>query len=188
MQAVILAAGMGKRLGELTRENTKCMVKVNGIPLIDRILSQLSSLHLKRILIVIGYKGDRLREYVQAKYADLNIIYIENKVYDKTNNIYSLSLTKDYLKEDDTLLVESDLIFDDTLFQKIVENTYPNIAMVAKYEPWMDGTMVRLDEENNIVNFIPKRLFALKMLICIIKRSIFTSSVVRFYRLITFLS
>lgn len=159
MQAVILAAGMGKRLGELTRENTKCMVKVNGVPLIDRILLQLSSLHLKRILIVIGYKGEHLREYVQAKYADLNIIYIENKIYDKTNNIYSLSLTKEYLKEDDTLLVESDLIFDDTLFPKIVENTYPNLVMVAKYESWMDGTMVRLDEEDNIVNFIPKKAF-----------------------------
>ena len=44
MQAIILAAGMGKRLGELTRNNTKCMVKVNGTSLIDRILTQLSLL------------------------------------------------------------------------------------------------------------------------------------------------
>lgn len=42
MQAIILAAGMGKRLGELTQGDTKCMVKVNGISLIDRTLTQLS--------------------------------------------------------------------------------------------------------------------------------------------------
>lgn len=57
MQAVILAAGMGKRLGELTKNNTKCMIKVNGITLIERVLTQLSSLPLTRIIIVIGYKG-----------------------------------------------------------------------------------------------------------------------------------
>ena len=59
MQAIILAAGMGKRLGELTRNNTKCMVKVNEVTLIDRVLSQLAKLHLKRVVIVVGYE-DRL--------------------------------------------------------------------------------------------------------------------------------
>lgn len=63
------------------------------------------------------------------------------------------------MQEDDTLLVESDLIFDDSLFPMIVDNPYPNLALVAKYETWMDGTMVRLDDENNIVNFVPKKAF-----------------------------
>ena len=92
MQAIILAAGMGKRLGELTRNNTKCMVKVNGTSLIDRILTQLSLLDLSKVIIVIGYKGDLLRNYIGHKYKGLKIEYIENPVYDKTNNIYSLSL------------------------------------------------------------------------------------------------
>ena len=159
MQAIILAAGMGKRLGELTQNNTKCMVKVNGVSLIDRTLTQLSQLDLNRVVIVIGYKGDNLRQYIGDKYKGLKIEYIENPVYDKTNNIYSLSLAKKELQEDDTLLVESDLIFDDSLFPMIVDNPYPNLALVAKYETWMDGTMVRLDDENNIVNFVPKKAF-----------------------------
>ena len=75
------------------------------------------------------------------------------------NNIYSLYLAKEYFVEDDTLLIESDLIFDDALFHKIVDNSYPNLALVAKYETWMDGTMVRLDEDDNIVNFVPKKAF-----------------------------
>ena len=64
MQAIILAAGMGKRLGALTKDNTKCMIKVNGVTLIDRLLIQLSSLQLSRVVIVVGYKGDKLREYI----------------------------------------------------------------------------------------------------------------------------
>ena len=68
MQAIILAAGMGKRLGALTKDNTKCMIKVNGVTLIDRLLIQLSSLQLSRVVIVVGYKGDKLREYIGNRY------------------------------------------------------------------------------------------------------------------------
>ena len=159
MQAIILAAGMGKRLGELTHNNTKCMVQVNGVSLIDRTLTQLSQLNLTRVIIVIGYKGDNLRHYIGDEYRGLKVEYIQNPVYDKTNNIYSLSLAKKELQEDDTLLIESDLIFEESLLHKLVNNPYPNLALVAKYETWMDGTMVRLDDENNIVNFVPKKAF-----------------------------
>ena len=160
MQAIILAAGMGRRLGELTKENTKCMVPVNGVTLIDRLLGQLSGLKLNRVIIVVGYQGQKLIDYIDHRYDDkLKIEFAENPIYDKTNNIYSLSMVKDKLQEDDTLLIESDLIFSDRFFPMIVENPYPNLALVAKYESWMDGTMVRLDEEQHIVNFISKDAF-----------------------------
>ena len=160
MQAIILAAGMGRRLGELTKENTKCMVPVNGVRLIDRLLGQLSGLKLNRVIIVVGYQGQKLIDYIGNRYeGKLKIEFAENPIYDKTNNIYSLSMVKDKLQEDDTLLIESDLIFSDRFFPMIIENPYPNLALVAKYESWMDGTMVRLDEEQHIVNFISKDAF-----------------------------
>lgn len=160
MQAIILAAGMGRRLGELTQHNTKCMVPVNGTTLIDRLLGQLSRQQLERILIVIGYKGQELRDYIGHRYdGRLKIEYAENPVYDRTNNIYSLALVKDQLQQDDTLLIESDLIFSDRLIPMIIDNPCPNLALVAKYESWMDGTMVRLDGDQNIVNFISKEAF-----------------------------
>ena len=159
MQAVILAAGMGKRLGELTKDNTKCMVKVNGTCLIDRLLNQLDSLQLKRIIIVIGYQGEKLIEHIKSLSIHTPIEYINNPIYDKTNNIYSLYLAKKQLQEADTLLIESDLIFEDSLFTKIVNNPYPNLALVAKYEPWMDGTMVCLNSDNYITEFISKKSF-----------------------------
>lgn len=160
MQAIILAAGMGKRLGELTKNNTKCMVEVNGVRLIDRTLNQLSRLELTRVVIVVGYEGQKLIDYIGDRYSDrLKIEYVENPVYDKTNNIYSLALAKEHLQEEDTILIESDLIFDDNMFSLIIDNPYPNLALVAKYETWMDGTMVRISEDNDILNFVPKAAF-----------------------------
>ena len=151
---------MGRRLGELTKENTKCMVPVNGVRLIDRLLGQLSGLKLNRVIIVVGYQGQKLIDYIGNRYeGKLKIEFAENPIYDKTNNIYSLSMVKDKLQEDDTLLIESDLIFSDRFFPMIIENPYPNLALVAKYESWMNGTMVRLDEEQHIVNFISKDAF-----------------------------
>ena len=151
---------MGRRLGDYTKDNTKCMVPVNGVRLIDRLLGQLAKQKLQRVVIVVGYKGKELREYIGNRYdGQLNIEFAENPVYDKTNNIYSLAIVKDKLQEDDTLLIESDLIFSDNIIPMIVENTNPNLALVAKYETWMDGTMVRLDDDNNIVNFISKDAF-----------------------------
>lgn len=162
MQAVILAAGMGKRLGEYTKSNTKCMVPVNGTRLIDRLLGQLSKLHLNRVLIVVGYEGKKLMEYVGDSYHGLKIEYVENPVYDKTNNIYSLFLARNKMVEDDTILVESDLIFQNGMFELLIDNPYPNLALVAKYESWMDGTMVTIDDENNIISFVSKESFDFK--------------------------
>ena len=159
MRAIILAAGMGKRMKELTDDNTKCMVKVNGVTMIERMLSQLDKLNLSSIIIVVGYKGKELMEYIVTLNVHTPITYVSNDIYYKTNNIYSLYLARNYLLEEDTLLLESDLVFEDSVLKKIIEDTYPNLALVAKYESWMDGTVVTLDESNNIKSFLDKKHF-----------------------------
>lgn len=138
------------------------MVEVNGQKLIDRLLLQLQKLNLSRIIIVVGYKGKELQAHVQASpfpSQGEEIDFVENPVYDKTNNIYSLSLVKEQLAQDDTLLIESDLILSDRLLPMLVEALEQNVALVAKYESWMDGTMVSIDDDRNIVNFITKDAF-----------------------------
>ncbi|MDE5773646.1 MAG: aminotransferase class I/II-fold pyridoxal phosphate-dependent enzyme [Muribaculaceae bacterium] len=159
MQAIILAAGMGRRLGEFTADNTKCMLKVNGVRLIDRMLEQLGSLELSRIVIVTGYEGAKLQSYLTKKYPSRSLVFVENPVYDKTNNIYSLWLARGYMAEEATLLLESDLIFEDAVLYSAVHNDYKDCALVSKYESWMDGTVVRIDDDNNILNFITKKGF-----------------------------
>lgn len=159
MQAIILAAGMGRRLGELTDDNTKCMLEVNGTRLIHRTLDNLAEVGIKRVVLVVGYKAENVKRLIGDRYKDIDIVYVENKIYDKTNNIYSLFLAREYLLEKDSLLLESDLIFESSVLRKIVENRYPNIALVDKYESWMDGTVVTLDEENKIEEFLTKDKF-----------------------------
>lgn len=159
MQAIILAAGMGKRLKELTSEATKCMVKVNGIAMIDRMLGHLDRIGLSKIIVVVGYEGKKLIEYIDALSIKTPIKYVDNDVYYKTNNIYSLYLAKEYLLEDDTLLLESDLVFDEAVLKKIVQHPYPSLVLVDKFESWMDGTVVTLDEHDGIKAFVAKREF-----------------------------
>ena len=132
MQAVILAAGMGKRLKELTKNATKCMVRVNGETLIERALKSLDKLGLSRIVIVIGYEGQKLKDFIGTLPVKTPVVYIDNQIYYKTNNIYSLYMAKDYLVREDTLLLESDLIFEEAVLKKLVENPYPSLALVAK--------------------------------------------------------
>ena len=159
MQAIILAAGMGKRLKELTQDRTKCMVQVNGVALIDRMLHQIESRHLSRIVIVVGYQGEKLMEYIDTLGIRTPIVYVQNPIYDKTNNIYSLALAKDYLCQDDTLLFESDLIFEDAVIDQLLDDTRETLALVDKYESWMDGTCVKLGPDDSIASFVPGKNF-----------------------------
>ena len=155
MQAIILAAGMGKRLKELTKDNTKCMVKVNGVTIIERMLRQLERLKLNRIVIVVGYKGKELIDYISCLGIKTPVEYINNTVYDRTNNIYSLSLAKDKLCEDNTLLLESDLVFEDAVLDCLIDDERESLALVDKYESWMDGTCVKINDEDIIEAFVP---------------------------------
>lgn len=159
MQGIILAAGMGKRLKELTADNTKCMVKVNGVTLIDRMLHQLEKLGLSRVVIVVGYQGQKLKNYIATLDLHIPIAYVENPIYEQTNNIYSLWLARGYLLQEDTLLLESDIIFEDSVIQALAEDPRDTLALVDKYESWMDGTVVKLGACDSIQAFIPGRNF-----------------------------
>ena len=159
MQAIILAAGMGKRLKKLTKNNTKCMVEVNGVTLIDRMLHQIEKTNVDRIVIVVGYEGQKLKDYIATLDIKTKIEYVDNPIYDKTNNIYSLSLASDYLCEDDTLLFESDIIFEDSVLDEIVNDPRESLVLVDKYESWMDGTCVTLSEDDTIDTFVPGSKF-----------------------------
>ena len=159
MQALILAAGMGKRLKELTQNNTKCMVKVGGVTLIDRMLHQIEKQNVSRIVIVVGYEGRKLIDYISTLDIKTPVEYVENPIYDKTNNIYSLALAKDWLCKEDTLLFESDLIFEDSVLDLLVNDPRDTLALVDKFESWMDGTCVKLSKDDRITSFVQKKEF-----------------------------
>ena len=161
MQAIMLAAGKGSRLGKYTKNNTKCMLNIHGKTLLERAIDALIEADIKDFIIVLGYKGENVKEYIEEKELDkkINITYINNDIYDTTNNIYSLYLAKDYLVKDDTILLESDLIYDTSIVKKLVNSKYESAAVIAKYEEWMDGTVVTLNDDDTISSFVEKKDF-----------------------------
>lgn len=164
MQAIILAAGMGKRLGRYTKEGTKCMVPINGKTLIEYTIESLVANNISKLVMVIGYKGNVLKNFISEKFNSSNlngmkIEYIENPVYDKTNNIYSLFLAKEELANDDTLLLESDLIFKPSIISNLIKSKDKNLAVVSHFESWMDGTCTLLDDKNEITGILDKSHF-----------------------------
>ena len=159
MQALILAAGMGQRMGKYTENHTKCMVSVAGKTILERLIDSIKYAGIEKLVMVIGYEAEKLREYIEERDFGLSIEYVYNYDYKTTNNIYSLYLAREYLKRDDTILLESDLLFDREIVRKVVSQKQPNMVVVAKYEHWMDGTVVVLDEKKNIMDFISKTDF-----------------------------
>lgn len=159
MQAVILAAGMGKRLKSKTKNHTKSMVEILGKTFLEHSLDKLTKFDLSKIIIVIGYCGNEIKEVIGDKYNNIPVVYVENKDYATTNNIYSFYLTKPYLEKEDTILLESDLIYDAEIIEKLIKNPTPNLAVVDKFKPYMDGTVVKISEDDEITAFIPKEHF-----------------------------
>lgn len=164
MQALMLAAGMGKRLGKLTKNNTKCMLPIDGKTLIERSVEALLDAGVTKMTIVVGYKGDNLKKFLteecnNPRLKEMEFVFIDNPDYASTNNIYSLFLAKDVLKEDDTILLESDLIYEPRLIKELVDSKEPDLVSVAKFLPWMDGTVIKIGENNTISEFIEKKDF-----------------------------
>lgn len=155
MQALILAAGMGKRLKELTADNAKCMVRVGNETLIERAVRILDRKKLDRIIVVLGYEGEKLKNHILQSGVTTKLEFIDNPIFAETNNIYSFWLAKDYMRQDDTVLLESDLIFEEAVIDLLLEDARPSLALVDKRESWMDGTCVTLDASDRILDFVP---------------------------------
>ena len=156
MQAIILAAGMGSRLKEKTKETPKALIPINGTPLIVNTLNILSQYNISEVIIVVGYLKEKIKLYLGTSYNNMKITYIDNNLFKESNNIYSLFLTKDYIK-DDILLLECDLYFPKKLLEKIVNEKATCNILVSKYNSkTMNGTVVKIDNNNNVSELIIK--------------------------------
>lgn len=158
MKAIILAAGMGSRLGRYTKDNTKAMVEVNGKKPIENSLDILNECGVYEVIIVVGYKKEKLMSFLGETYKDIKIKYIVNEKYNNTNNIYSLYLAKEEFN-DDIILLESDIIFEKSLIEKLIKDKNKDLVAVDKYQSWMDGTVTILKSDNTISSFVDKTEF-----------------------------
>jgi choline kinase len=142
MQAIILAAGQGTRLRPLTDSCPKCLVEVRGKPILQYQLESLSEAGVRECIIVVGHRATQVRNAFGTRFRDLSIKYVENRIFDRTNNIYSLWLARRQITED-TMLLEGDLVFESGLLTDLRKNPWENVAVVDRYQPFMNGTIIQ---------------------------------------------
>lgn len=148
--ALLLAAGTGSRLLPMTADAPKCLTEVAGRSILARVVDNLRTQGIKRLVVVIGYQGDRIREFLHKNNSSLRIDYVYNPDYRTTNNIYSLWLARKHLRES-FLLVESDLVFDASM---LADMLHPDKIAISNVLPWMSGTTVGLDAtERRVASF-----------------------------------
>jgi choline kinase len=149
--ALLLAAGTGTRLRPLTRNAPKCLTEVGGRPILGRLIHNLRAKGINRLVVVLGYQGDQIREFLRHKAGDMRIDYVVNPEYRTTNNLYSLWLARQQIQEP-FLLVESDLVFDVSMLDDLL---YPDRIAISRLRPWMNGTTVALGSGSRVAAFHP---------------------------------
>ena len=161
MKAIILAAGRGTRMKTFTEPKPKCLLNVNDKPILAYQLQALLENKIKDIVLVIGYKGDMIKQYVSDHpvLKELNITYIENSEYGKSDSSFSWWLAKNHIKNEQALLhFNSDLLFSSDLISKILECEAKNIICIDR-KIKLDETMeqVVLDSNDNKILLMDKR-------------------------------
>ena len=142
MKAIILAAGMGTRLRPITSSLPKCLVQVNSKPILEHQLDALSLAGVRDIVLVVGHLARLLSAKYGTSYGSMNNQYVENRLYASTNNIYSLWLARQHL-DGQMLLLEGDLVFEPELLQRLSQTSEPDVAVVERFQPPMDGTVIQ---------------------------------------------
>ena len=155
-KAIILAAGVGDRLQPFTQQFPKCLVPVNGVPILVNALTHLSDVGVKEVVIVVGHHKEKIYESIGDTFQSVKVSYIESENYASTNNIYSLWLAREHLV-DDVFLLEADVFFDRQLLERLLSHESESLAAVSRHQIWMSGTVVTINESGNVLALIDSR-------------------------------
>jgi histidinol-phosphate/aromatic aminotransferase/cobyric acid decarboxylase-like protein/NDP-sugar pyrophosphorylase family protein len=155
-KAIILAAGIGDRLRPFTQQSPKCLVPVNGVPILVNALTHLSGVGVKEVVIVVGHHKEKIYESIGDTFQSVKVSYIESENYASTNNIYSLWLAREHLV-DDVFLLEADVFFDRQLLERLLSHESESLAAVSRHQIWMSGTVVTINESGNVLALIDSR-------------------------------
>jgi len=149
-RAVILAAGVGRRLRPFTDNLPKCLVPVNGVPILVNALTLLAVAGITETVIVVGHLKEKVIERIGDSFNDMAISYVVSEDYATTNNIYSLWLAREYLDRD-VFLLEADVFFERDLIDRLLQRDDRSLAAVAHCEPWMSGSVLAVDEDDTVL-------------------------------------
>lgn len=146
MKALILAAGLGTRLRPITDEVPKCMVPVNGVTIIKKQLSNLIDNGVEDIYIITGYKGDILKKHIEELGYSQYVTFIDNEVYETTNNMYSLNLAKNYVENEPFLLMNADVFYEEGVIRDLLNDKEQNL-IACEANRYIEESMKIICEE-----------------------------------------
>ncbi len=151
MQAIILAAGLAKRLRPLTETTPKCLLDVNGKNLLHRTMDNVIANGINDFVFVTGYRENMIKDYLSANFPNVHIDFLTNSDYSNNNNSYSLWMTKELIK-DDFILLDSDILFNAGIITKLLNDKNSNAAAVnLKVKLDDEQIKVTLDENNRVL-------------------------------------
>jgi len=151
MQAVILAAGVSKRLRPLTDTIPKCLLNIGDKNLLHRTIENIVSNGINNFILVTGYRENMIKDYIAKNFSGLNFTFLTNHDYENNNNSYSLWMTKDFIK-DRMLLLDSDILFDKKIVGKLINSIHDNcIAVNVNGELDEEQIKVSIDEYDHIL-------------------------------------
>jgi histidinol-phosphate/aromatic aminotransferase/cobyric acid decarboxylase-like protein/choline kinase len=159
MKAIILAAGIGRRMRPLSDTRHKTMLEIAGQTIMGRIIEGFRANGITELCIVTGYRASEVEAYVHREFPDLAVTFVRNEAYATTNNIYSMALALEQFDlDDDIVLVESDLIYEPAVLTRLIKSEHPNVALVDRYRIGLDGTVVAVSGDSVITSVIPTTL------------------------------
>lgn len=150
MKAIILAAGIASRLRPLTNDTPKCLLEINSKNLLSRCIDNLLTNNITEFIIVTGYLKEQIEAFVSQNYPNILVEFIYNKDFATTNNIYSLWLTKNRVLDNDILLLDSDILFDAQIVDRLLKSEHSDCLALNNHPLGEEEIKVIADNKNKI--------------------------------------
>ena len=157
MQAIILAAGMAKRLRPLTDTTPKCLLKAGGKTLLEMTIENILANGIKSFVMVTGYRENMIKDHISEKFPGLDITYLTNSDYENNNNSYSLWMTRELIKGE-SILLDSDILFDSRIISRLLEHKEPDCLAVKCEHPLGEEEIKVIIDSANKIEHIGKQL------------------------------
>ena len=150
MKAVILAAGLAKRLRPLTDLTPKCLLDIGGKNLLQRTIENVLQNGINDFIFVTGYRENMIKEYIAKNFPDLNAVFLTNSDYMNNNNSYSLWMTKDYAGEE-IILMDSDILFDGQIIKELINSKFQTCLALKKHKLDEEQIKVKAGNSNKVL-------------------------------------
>jgi len=154
MKALLLVAGRGTRMGLYTENSPKSLLEIGGKPILFHIVDRIIFNGVKDLIVVVGFQKEKIIDVLKKEYPHINIKFIENPIFERTNTLYSMFLARDELKREDFVYFHADVLFNKNILKKLLDAKHRNGAIVEVHRESMeafgfDGILTRISKKKD---------------------------------------